>query len=202
VLTNDAPEQSAGGALAPWDQGRRRRRLVAAALAVVLAAFCAATARLFMFPARGMPAHVDAIVMLGGQGDRYAEAVRLAQQHRAPYLVISLGSSSFGQGPPGDLGSGCAPPIPQVRVICFAPDPATTQGEAEYVGRLAAKHHWRSLVLVTITPQDSRARLRFKRCFSGEVYVMTGSMHAYGWPYEIAYEWAATIKALTVQRSC
>jgi hypothetical protein len=128
VLTNDAPEQSAGGALAPWDQGRRRRRLVAAALAVVLAAYCATTARLFMFPARGMPAHADAIVMLGGRGDRYGEAVKLAQQHRAPYLVISLGSSLFGQGPPGDLGSGCAPPIPQVRVICFAPDPATTPG--------------------------------------------------------------------------
>jgi hypothetical protein len=98
VLTNDAPEQSAGGALAPWDQGRRRRRLVAAALAVVLAAFCATTARLFMFPARGMPAHADAIVMLGGRGDRYGEAVKLAQQHRAPYLVISLGHRRSARG--------------------------------------------------------------------------------------------------------
>ena len=31
---------------------------------------------------------------------------------------------------------------------------------------------------------------------------MTGSMRAYGWPYDIAYEWAATIKALALQRAC
>jgi len=68
VLTNDAPEQSAGGALAPWDQGRRRRRLVAAALAVVLAAFCATTARLFMFPARGMAAQRGRHRHAGGPG--------------------------------------------------------------------------------------------------------------------------------------
>ena len=201
MVTDETPEQSAGTAPVPRSPGRGQRRFAAAALAVVVVFFCAATARLFVFPARGMPARVDAIVMLGGRGDRYGEALRLAYQHRAPNLVISLGSS-FGQGQPSDLGAGCAPPMPRVKVICFAPVPATTQGEAEYVGHLAAQRHWRSIVLVTITPQDSRARLRFERCYGGGVYVMTGSLHAYGWPYEIAYEWAATIKALAFQRSC
>jgi hypothetical protein len=195
--------QDAGQAPAPRNQGRRRRRLIAAALAVLLVAFCATTARLFMFPARGMPAHVDAIVMLGGRGDRFHEALELAHQHRAPYLVISLGSSFPGPEPRGSQPVfRCGPPIPRVTVLCFAPDPATTQGEAEEIGRLAARFHWHSVVLVTITPQDSRARLRIERCFSGQVYVMTGSMHAYAWPYEIAYEWAATIKALIFQRNC
>ena len=192
-----------GKSPAPRNRGRRRRRFIAAALAVLLVAFCATTARLFMFPARGMPAHVDAIVMLGGRGDRFHEALQLAYQHRAPYLVLSLGSSFPGPGPRGSQPVfQCGPPIPRVTVLCFPPDPATTQGEAEEVGRLAARYHWRSVVLVTITPQDSRARLRVERCFSGQVYVMTGSMHAYGWPYEFAYEWAATIKALIFQRSC
>jgi hypothetical protein len=163
---------------------------------VVLAGLCIASARLLIFPARGMPARVDAIIMLAGRGDRYHEALKLAYQHRAPYLAISLGSSSAVED------SDCAPPIPRVKLICFAPRPATTQGEAEYVGALAAKYRWHSVVLVTITPQDSRARLRFERCFGGRIYVMTGSMHAYGWPYEIAYEWTATIKALMIQRSC
>jgi hypothetical protein len=31
---------------------------------------------------------------------------------------------------------------------------------------------------------------------------MTGSLPLRSWPYQIAYEWGATIKALTVQRSC
>jgi hypothetical protein len=75
-------------------------------------------------------------------------------------------------------------------------------GRGKSAGRLAAKYHWHSIVLVTITPQDSRARLRFERCFNGKVYVMTGPIHAYRWPYEIAYGWGAIIKAPTVQRSC
>jgi uncharacterized SAM-binding protein YcdF (DUF218 family) len=196
MLTDEAPEQSGRRAAAPRNRCRPRRRFIAAALAVVIVAFGAATARLFIFPARGMPAHVDAIIMLNGRGDRFGEALKLASQHRAPYLAISLGSSSI--VPDSD----CAPSVPRVKLICFAPNPATTQGEAESVGRLAAKHHWRSIALVTITPQASRARLRFQRCFSGKVYVMTGPIHVYGWPYQIAYEWGATIKALTVQRSC
>jgi hypothetical protein len=203
AAASQASQQGPGQAPAPRNPGRRRRRIIAAALAVLVAAFCATTARLFMFPARGMPAHVDAIVMLGGRGDRFHEALKLAGQHRAPYLVISLGSSFPGPEPRSSQPVfRCGPPIPRVTVLCFPPDPATTQGEAEEVGRLAARYHWHSVVLVTITPQDSRARLRVERCFSGKVYVMTGSLHAYAWPYELAYEWAATIKALIFQRSC
>jgi hypothetical protein len=41
-----------------------------------------------------------------------------------------------------------------------------------------------------------------ERCFSGQVYVMTAPVPLRDWPYEIAYEWGATIKALTVNRSC
>jgi hypothetical protein len=203
TAASPAPGRDTGEAPAPRNRGRRRRWFIAAALAVLVAAFGATTARLFMFPARGMPAHVDAIVMLGGRGDRFHEALKLADQHRAPFLVISLGSSFPGPGPQGSqVAFRCGPPIPRVTVLCFAPDPATTQGEAEEIGRLAARFHWHSVVLVTITPQDSRARLRVERCFSGKTYVMTGSMHAYAWPYEIAYEWAATIKALIFQRRC
>jgi hypothetical protein len=32
--------------------------------------------------------------------------------------------------------------------------------------------------------------------------VVTARMPFYYWPYEIAYEWAATIKALTINRAC
>jgi hypothetical protein len=203
AATPQPSQQDPGQAPAPRNPGRRRRRIIAATLAVLVAAFCATTARLFVFPARGMPPHVDAIVMLGGRGDRFHEALKLAYQHRAPYLLISLGSSFPGPEPRGSQPVfRCGPPIPRVTVLCFPPDPATTQGEAEEVGRLAARYHWHSVVLVTITPQDSRARLRVERCFSGKVYVMTGSLHAYAWPYELVYEWAATMKALIFQRSC
>jgi hypothetical protein len=194
---------SASGTLKPkGDQvaGKPRRRgwrwrLVAIALVVCITA-SAATARLFIWPVQGMPAYVSAIVMLNGPGDRLDTAESLAWQHRASFLVVSRPTPYWGHG------SVCAPAIPHVKVICFVPSPATTQGEAEFVGRLAKKYHWTSLVLVSITPQDSRARLRVERCFSGPVYVVTASLPLSAWPYEIAYEWTATVKALVLQHSC
>jgi uncharacterized SAM-binding protein YcdF (DUF218 family) len=177
--------------------GRPRRRFVLAAAALLLlAAFGAATARLFVWPERGMPARVDAIVMLNGPGDRLRTALSLAWAHRAPVVVISRGSPYWASG------SRCAPVIPRVKVICFAPAPATTRGEAEFAGRLARRYHWHSIVLVTTTPQDTRARLRVSRCFSGSIYVTTAPLPAYEWPYALAYEWGAIIKALLLQRSC
>ena len=174
----------------------RRWRFLIAAAALLVAVFGAATARLFVWPERGMPGHVDAIVMLNGPGDRLPTALGLARAHRAPVVVISRGSPDWANG------SGCAPQIPGVRVICFSPDPATTQGEAEFAGRLARQYHWHSIVLVTTTPQDTRARLRVQRCFPGSIYAMTAPLPAYEWPYALAYEWGATVKALLLQRTC
>jgi hypothetical protein len=54
------------------------------ALLIMLAAFAVATVRLFVLPAQGMPAYVDAIVMLNGTGDRLTTALDMAWAHRAP----------------------------------------------------------------------------------------------------------------------
>ncbi len=158
--------------------------------------FSVATARLFVLPTSGVPAKVDAIVMLAGPGNLAPAALTLARQHRARYLVISLGTPASGYP--------CPAPVPGVKTICFNPVPASTQGEAEFVGRLAKRYHWRSVAVVTITSQDTRARLRVERCFGGHVYVDTVPPDpAYtNWPYQIAYQWAALIKALVFQRNC
>lgn len=198
MLTNEVPDASAGTADDPRPRRRKRRIAVIGTITAVVLAFCGLTARLFIFPASGMPAHVDAIVMMAGPGDRFSTALNLAYQHRAPVLVISTGNDHGSSG----LSAPCAPPVPGVREICFNPSPGTTQGEAEYAARLARQYHWHSIALVTITPQDSRARLRMERCFSGHVYVMPAPIRLWLWPYELAYEWGATIKALTINRSC
>jgi hypothetical protein len=174
----------------------RLRRFLIAAVSLLLATFAVATARLFIWPPEGMPAHVDAIVMLNGPGNRLDTALNLARAHRAPTIVISRGSPYWGHG------SICAPKIPGVRVICFDPDPSTTQGEAEFTGRLAQRYHWHSIVLVTTTPQDMPARVRVQRCFPKRIYVVTAPLGAHEWPYAIAYEWGATINALILQRGC
>ena len=178
---------------------RRRRgrwRYIVAALLVILAGFGVATARLFVWPQQGMPLRVNAIVMLGGQGNRLQTALGLAWAHRAPVIVISRSSHYWGHG------SICGPKIPRVKVICFDPSPDTTRGEAEFAGRLAKRYGWHSIALVATTPQDTRARLRVGRCFGGKIYVVNAPLPTSQWPGAIAYEWAATFKALFLQRSC
>jgi hypothetical protein len=134
--------------------------------------------------------------MLNGPGDRLSTALELAWAHRAPVIAISRGSRFWGHG------SVCAPKIPRVRVICFDPSPSTTRGEAEFAGRLAARYRWHSIVLVAAAPQDTVARLRVGRCFSGKIYVVNAPLPASEWPFEIAHEWASAFKALFLQRSC
>lgn len=170
-----------------------RRRAFAAVMALV-AAFLLVTARLFVWPAEGMPADVSAIVMLAGPGDRLPVALQLAREHRAPMLVVSRGWQGYG-GP-------CPPAVPAVKLICFEPNPGNTRGEAEFAGELAKRYHWRSVVLVTTRAQDTRARIIAGRCFGGSIYVVTAPLPGSAWPYQVAYEWGALLKALVLQRSC
>jgi hypothetical protein len=194
VSANDAPAPSGEpDAGVPSRRGGRGRKALIT-LAAVFILVCAATAQLFVWPDQGMPARVSAIVMLDSPGHPLEVALRLAAQHRAPFLVVSQGRP-VARDP-------CPRPLPGVTLICFNPKPATTQGEAEFVGRLAKKYHWHSVAVVTITPQATRARLRVERCFPGQVYVVTAPIRLSMWPYQIAYEWGALIKALLIQRHC
>lgn len=169
------------------------RRVLVVAM-VLFVAFSLVTARLLVWPAQGMPARVSAIVVLAGQGDRLPAALRLAREHRAPVMVVSQGWEGY--------GGACPPLMPEVKVICFDPNPGDTRGEAEFVARLAIRNHWSSVVLVTSPGQDTRARIIMKRCFGGSVYVITASLPWDQWPYEIAYGWGALIKALVLYRGC
>jgi uncharacterized SAM-binding protein YcdF (DUF218 family) len=179
--------------LSPRRWSKRWRRTVVALL-VIFAVFCAVTARLFIWPTTGMPARVDAIVVPGGQGDRLEAALKLAGQDRARYLVLSQGEYV----PP----SLCGTHVGTATVICFQPNPDTTQGEAEATARLAKQYGWRSIVLVTTPDQTWRAELRFRRCYSGKIYAVTTPLPLRMWPYMIVYQWGATIKAELVNRSC
>lgn len=183
-----------GSAMHLRSASSRWRRRAFAAMATVIVVFCLITARLFVWPAQGMSAHVSAIVMLAGPGDRLPVALRLAREHRAPVLVVSRGQHGYG-GP-------CPPKPSGVELICFDPDPGNTRGEAEYVGLLARRHHWNSVVVVTTRAQDTRARILMQRCSAGSVYVVTAPLAAGDWPYQIAYEWGALFKALFLYRTC
>jgi uncharacterized SAM-binding protein YcdF (DUF218 family) len=173
-------------------RGWRRKTLAVVAALIVM--FAAATARVLIWPVEWTPAKADAIVMLAGPGDRLPVALQLAAQHRAPVLVVSRGWMGYG-GP-------CPPSTRGVRTICFDPNPGNTRGEAEYVGALARRNAWHSLIVVAIRPQAVRAQLLFSRCFSGQVYVATSPVSLGDWPYQIAYGWGALVKAALAVRGC
>ena len=162
-------------------------------MVAVVVAFGVVTARLFVWPAQGMPARVSAIVMLAGPGDRLPVALELAREHRAPVLVVSRGWQGYG-GP-------CPAPIPGVKLICFDPDPGATRGEAEALGRLAKHFRWNSVVLVTTRTQDTRAR-SWRSVASAAQLMWSRHRSVSSWPYQIAYGWGALLKALVVYRSC
>lgn len=173
----------------------RRRRVAAAVVVVLVLTFCGVSARLFMFAPTGMPARVDAIVVLGGSGDRLDLGMQLAREDRAPYLVLSMGLPWLPTGI-------CTQHVGAATVICFQPNPDTTQGEAEGASKIAEQHGWSSMVLVTTQDQVWRAHLRFERCYSGKIYGVASSLAWYQWPYAIAYQWGGTIKAEILQRGC
>jgi uncharacterized SAM-binding protein YcdF (DUF218 family) len=179
---------------------RRRRRFAVAGLfaAALVAAFLIATALLFIWPSQGTPARANAIVVLDGPGNRLGTAFKLAREHRAPLLLISLGT------PYSDPGNVCPPGTSGVRVVCFNPKPGTTRGEAEYVGRLARRYHWRSIVLVTMTPQITPGRVWLGRCAGPgtTVYAVAAPLAVSAWPAAVWHEWGAVINEELIQRSC
>lgn len=175
-----------------------RRRGWVVAIIVVLAVFGAATARLFIWPdLEPIPRRVDAIIELAGSANdrRDRLALDLARDHRAGFLVQSTTRTEAGT-------STCLPPVAGVTILCFHADPASTRGEAQYIAAAAARYGWRSVILVTTPDQAWRARLRTTRCFPGDVYSATAPLPPPSWLRQVPYQWAATVKALTFERSC
>jgi hypothetical protein len=188
--TATIPEEGVRG---PRSRPKRLRVLLAVAGAL-LAVFVAASAVLFVFPASDQPRHVDAILSLNGENEpaREALAVSLANRGYAPVLVFSQGHSHTTKCPKGV----------HARVICFEAVPDRTAGEVEYAASLAHRYGWKSVMIVPGRAQATRARMLLKRCYSGQIAVVTASVPLTHLPYEVAYEWGALAKALFIDPTC
>jgi len=171
-----------------------RRRWLNALGALVVMAAAIIEIRLYVVPASDGDRPADAVVVLGGQAyqARLRTADAMLQEHPGSVVVVSI---------PG--GIACPPQPPGASaILCFSPNPSTTQGEARTTAKLAARYGWKSIEVVTTADQVWRARLRFSRCWSGDLHVVRSDSSIYLRLRAVPYETAATIKAETLQRGC
>ncbi|HEV7623375.1 MAG TPA: ElyC/SanA/YdcF family protein [Amnibacterium sp.] len=169
----------------------RRIGLVALASGVV---YVLVGLPVFVFPATGpVPAHVDVAFVLGPATQaRLGVAERLRRTGVATDVLVSTPGSDPTNGVPALAACNATP-----HLLCAAPRPTTTRGEARLLAREAAAHHWTSAVVITMPAHISRARLLMGRCFSGTLSMASsGEGPTYGWAYQYLYQTAGTVKAL------
>jgi uncharacterized SAM-binding protein YcdF (DUF218 family) len=162
------------------------------ALVVVVAAVV--EVRLYVVPASDGAGPANAVVVLGGleYQARLRTADAMLKKYPGSVVVVSIPD-----------GIPCpAQPAGASAILCFNPNPSTTQGEARTTAKLATKYGWKSIEVVTTADQVWRAHLRFSRCWSGDMTMVRSNSSIYSRLRAVPYETAATVKAETLQRSC
>lgn len=142
------------------------------------------------------PARADAVIVLAGSKKRLPVALGLMRDGAARTLVVSDGLE-----PRNRLAVSVCTTRQAFAVVCPKPDPYSTRGEAQLIGRLASERGWRSLVVVTSRFHLLRARLLVERCFPGRVTMVGAPIEAWRLPLVIALEWGKLARA-EVLRSC
>ena len=186
-------EQTNAGAATP--RRSRRRLIIATAVTVVYLVVAAVEVRLFIVPTSDHAGPTDAVVVLGGHTyiTRFRAANRLIAENPGAAEVVST---------PNNVSCPSYHAPQASAYICFRPEPSTTQGEARAVAKLAAQYGWTSITVVTTADQVWRARLRFSRCWSGDLRVVQAPTTIMTRLISAPYETAATIKAEVFQRGC
>jgi uncharacterized SAM-binding protein YcdF (DUF218 family) len=168
-------------------------------LLLVVAAWLVVCFFLFLRPREDAPARADAVVVLaGGRKQRLEKGLELVRRGVSDVLVISDGRSE--EWPQANRL--CREGGRGFRVLCFRPDPYSTQGEARAVARLGRRRGWRSVAVVTSTFHVYRSRLLVERCFGGSVAVVGARYKLRYVPAALFWETGKLIWALAVDREC
>ncbi|KUG52052.1 hypothetical protein AVL61_06740 [Kocuria rosea subsp. polaris] len=134
----------------------------------------------FQHPRTDAPSRSDALLVLGPPDrTRMAEALRLMDAGMAPVLVVAnpgtrdLGDAS-GRVYYARAAQTCAEDGGRdYEVICFRPDPSTTQGEAMELRALSEQRGWDHVSVLTYRQHVARSRLLLERCFAGRLDVLS-----------------------------
>jgi uncharacterized SAM-binding protein YcdF (DUF218 family) len=179
---------------------RRALRIALAVVGVLILAWAVAMYVLVIDPSVQKPAHVDAVVVLGGASvdGRLTRGVELVTEGYASQLVVSHPVSDDTR-----ITHFCDQPLAGVQMSCFVPEPSTTQGEAREIRTLAAQRGWHKIMVVTSQYHIDRARLIIQRCYKGDLLMINAMHPTFGeWAGQLLYQTGAWAKALTVTTSC
>lgn len=175
---------------------RKRPRpffLRAAAFCVALVlAWITAGFWLFVMPAADSPQSSDVLFVLGPPDDRIGYAEELMEQGDAGTLAVSS---------PMDQAGRFTAPICQAarsyRIICFYPEPFTTQGEARALQSMSQQYDWSKASVLTAQHHITRARVIIDRCYMGDLRMIRYDtpLSLMTWAYLYVYQTAAFIKA-------
>ena len=165
---------------------------MAGILVTVLAAVGLVLAWLTLNPRTNPAERVDALVVLATQPGAHQEARRLAEQGVTDLLVVSA--------PPGHEFSLCQDQDAAAEVVCFTPEPSTTQGEAIIGTELAREHGAQNLGVLTFDHHIERSRLVFGRCWDRDLhlYEFTPQRGTKRTVYDFVYAMAAYGKTFVV----
>jgi uncharacterized SAM-binding protein YcdF (DUF218 family) len=179
-----------------------KKRLLLNSFAVVAAlAIFWAIAGIFLYvtPPADEPQHADVLFVLGPPDQRMVYAEQLMQQGYAPTLAVS---SPVGKD--GKYEAAICTANRPYRIICFNPDPFTTQGEARALSDLSQRYGWQSANVLTAQFHVTRARVIVSRCYAGDLRMIadrrklplvSASKPTNSWAYQYVYQTAAFVKA-------
>ncbi|MGO4473834.1 ElyC/SanA/YdcF family protein [Arthrobacter sp. M-10] len=179
----------------------RKKRLFFRSFAVIAAlAIFWAVAGIFLYvtPPSDQPTRSDVLFVLGPPDNRISYAEKLMRQGYAPTLAVSSPAGKDGRFEAAICGAHRS-----YRVICFNPDPFTTQGEARSLKELSARYGWKSANVLTAEFHVTRARVIVSRCFGGDLHMVADRMDlpllsltdpTYSWAYQYVYQTAAFVK--------
>ncbi|MEV8147975.1 ElyC/SanA/YdcF family protein [Arthrobacter sp. NPDC080073] len=146
---------------------------------------------LYVAPPADEPKHADVLFVLGPPDQRMVYAERLMQQGYAPTLAVSSPVDQHGRYTADICGAQRA-----YRVICFHPDPFTTQGEARALKDLSDQYGWKSANVLTAQFHVTRARVIVSRCYEGDLHMVADrrGLPLISWAYQYLYQTAAFVK--------
>jgi uncharacterized SAM-binding protein YcdF (DUF218 family) len=201
MASNFVPEAKAAALRSR--RGRLLLRTAAWGAAAVLL-WAATGLLLYVAPAADAPRPADVLFVLAPQGDRTRYAEHLMDQGYAGTLAISAPQDKDGT-------AALCKEKRTYRIVCFDPDPVTTQGEARALQRLSKLYGWKSANVLTAQFHVTRARILLQRCYQGDLGMIAFStetpllvlpyVERSSWTYHFVYETAAFVK-VAINQDC